>query len=69
MKKDPFNNAKIINSFSVSAISGRLPKIKIQSNEKTANAVRNALTIDSNFWDDIQRDFSNYPTVQTTILL
>jgi hypothetical protein len=59
--------AALLENFSISVNNERLPKIIFKSNEKTSNAVRLALIIDSDLWDDIQRDFHNYPTVVTTI--
>ena len=61
------NQAAVIERFSISVNNDRLPKIIFQSDEKTANAVRLALITDSEFWDDIQRDFKHFPTVLTTI--
>lgn len=60
-------NEKIIEHFSIEAHSGKLPKITFKSDEKTSNAVRIALITDSAFWDDIQRDYHNFPIVLTTI--
>ncbi|MFW5805945.1 MAG: hypothetical protein ACOCVX_05390 [Bacteroidales bacterium] len=61
------NKGAIIERFSISVDNERLPKIIFLSDEKTANAVRFALIMDSAFWDDIQRDFHNFPIVKTTI--
>ena len=57
----------VIERFSILANNERLPKIIFKSDEKTAKAVRLALILDSSFYDDIQRDFHNFPTVLTTI--
>lgn len=66
-KKTALNKGAVIEHFSISVDNSRLPKIIFKSDEKTANAVRLALIMDSAFWDDIQRDFHSYPTVITTI--
>ena len=42
-------------------------KITFNSDEKTAVAVRLALVLDSNYYDDIQLDFHSYPRVKVTI--
>ena len=59
-------NNQIINQFNITA-SGN--KIFFQSDEKTANDIRLALVLDSDFWEDIQRDFGSFPVVKTTIYL
>lgn len=61
------NKGAVIERFSISVNNERLPKIIFQSDEKTANAVRLALIMDSAFWNDIQRDFHSFPIVITTI--
>lgn len=66
-KTPALNKGAVIERFSISVDNSRLPKIIFKSDEKTANAVRLALIMDSAFWDDIQRDFHSYPTVVTTI--
>jgi hypothetical protein len=64
----PFiNNGAVIERFSISVDNTRLPKIIFKSDEKTANAVKLALIINSSFWNDIQRDFHSFPIVKTTI--
>ena len=57
----------VIERFAISANNEILPKIIFKSDEKTANAVKLALILDSSFYLDIQRDFHNFPTVLTTI--
>jgi hypothetical protein len=66
-QKQQLNIGDVIERFYITVNNERLPKIIFKSDEKTANAVRLALIMDSSFWDDIQRDFHNYPTVVTTI--
>ncbi len=66
-KTPALNKGAVIERFSISVDNERLPKIIFLSDEKTANAVRLALIMDSAFWDDIQRDFHSFPIVKTTI--
>jgi len=66
-KNPTWGNDAVIDRFCILVENSRLPKIVFKSDEKTANAVRLALIMDSAFWDDIQRDFHSYPTVVTTI--
>lgn len=50
------------------SISANNDQIIISSDQKTANAVRFALVVNNQFWDAVQSDIRNYPTVVTTII-
>jgi hypothetical protein len=63
----PINIADVIGRFSISSSTERMNKITFNSDEKTAKAVRMALILDSNYYDDIQLDYHFHPTVYVTI--
>lgn len=61
------DNSALIDRFSMVTYSRNLPKISFRSDEKTARAVKEAMIETSDFWDDIQFSFHNYPEVQVLI--
>lgn len=61
------DKTSIINYYSIIADNNKLPKIIFKSDEKTSKDVKSALLLYATFWDDIQRDFHQFPTVITTI--
>lgn len=63
----PISTQQIIKHFDIYSSTERMNKITFNSDEKTAVAVRLALVLDSNYYDDIQLDFHSYPRVKVTI--